>query len=299
VGADLVLLVARLGAPWPQIAWPGALALTAIGLVASRPKARPFLAVAGGLLVTHLLLGGSADLIPPAAVVLDVGQGDAILVVSGEGSAMLVDGGPDPALLERKLASYGVTRLDLVVLTHVHADHATGLSAVLGRRPVGVVWLPEPPHTTPASRRIADTVEALGIPSTTAPVGEVLTWDDLLIEVLGPVRRYASPNDQSVVVRITGPGGRRLLLTGDIEVHAQRDLAGVEADVLKVPHQGGATSDLDWLVEVGAEQAVISVGPNDFGHPAPGVVGALAEAGAEVTRTDEVGDVVIDLGSRR
>lgn len=299
VGADLVILLARLGAPWPQIAWPGVLALAAIGLVASRAKARPFLAVVGGLVVAHLLVGGSADLVPPAAVVLDVGQGDAILVVTGEGNAMLVDGGPDPAVLEGKLASYGVTALDLVVLTHVHADHATGLEAVLGRRPVGEIWLPEPPHTTPASSRIADTVEALGIPSGSAPVGKVLAWDDLLIEVLGPVRRYASPNDQSVVMRITGPGGRRLLLTGDIEVHAQGDLAGVEADVLKVPHQGGATSDLEWLAQVGAEQAVISVGPNDFGHPAPEVVDALAQAGAKMTRTDEVGDVVIDLGSRR
>lgn len=89
------------------------------------------------------------------------------------------------------------------------------------------------------------------------------------------------------------------MLTGDIEVHAQGDLAGVEADVLKVPHQGGATSDLEWLAQVGAEQAVISVGPNDFGHPAPEVVDALAQAGAKMTRTDEVGDVVIDLGSRR
>src|SRR5690606_17648445 len=195
---------------------------------------------------------------------------------------------------------YGVQAIDLVVLSHVHADHATGLEAVLGRRTVAAVWLPEPPHATPASRHIAELVETLGVPASAAPVGQVIQWDDLVIEVLGPLRRYASPNDQSVVLRIGRPGGPRLLLTGDVEVFAQRDLSGLEAEILKVPHQGGATSDLEWLASVGADEALISVGPNDFGHPADDVIAALSAAGARVRRTDRDGDLVVSLaGSRR
>ena len=107
------------------------------------------------------------------------------------------------------------------------------------------------------------------------------------------MRRYASPNDQSIVLTVVGPA-RTMLLAGDIETHAQSDLDHLRADVLKVPHQGAATSDPVWLTSVGSETAVISVGPNQFGHPADWVVEILDETG-ELLRTDEVGDVVVDL----
>jgi competence protein ComEC len=127
------------------------------------------------------------------------------------------------------------------------------------------------------------------------PVGEKVMLGDLAIEVLGPLRRYASPNDQSIVLGVTGPTGRTLLLTGDIETFAQADLRGVTADILKVPHQGGATSNLEWLEEVDAGLAVISVGPNDFGHPSDEVIAVLEASGAEVRRTDIDGDIVVPL----
>jgi competence protein ComEC len=86
-----------------------------------------------------------------------------------------------------------------------------------------------------------------------------------------------------------------MLLTGDIETVAQADLTRLRADVLKVPHQGAATSDPDWLVSVGASLAVVSVGTNQFGHPAEWVITELEESGAEVVRTDRDGDVVVPL----
>jgi len=293
-GARLVLAVARLAADWPQVGWAG-LAVAVAAVASLLTRWRPQVSVVLAAAVAWSMVGTTAGLPRPGAVILDVGQGDAILVASGGGRTMLVDGGPDPAALDRKLAAYGVHRLDLVVLSHVHADHAAGLEAVLGRREVGEVWLPSQPHETPTSTRIAEIVGRLGIPSRSAPVGETLTFDDLALEVLGPIRRYASPNDQSVVLRVHGPNGVRLLLTGDIETHAQADLVGLDAEVLKVPHQGAATSDLEWLASVGARLAVVSVGPNDFGHPSADVVAALEAAGAVVHRTDQNGDAVVDL----
>ncbi len=295
VGAAAVLAIARVAAAWPQVGWTGLIgAVAAVACLRSRWRPGVALAIAG---IVAWSVVPTSELPRPGAVVLDVGQGDAVLVASGGGATMLVDGGPEPGALDHKLLAYGVGRLDLVVLTHVHADHATGLEAVLGRREVGEVWLPSPPHETPASVRVAELVRELGVPWRHAPVGERLVLDDLVIEVLGPKRRYASPNDQSVVLRVTGPGGARLLLTGDVERHAQADLAGVRAEVLKVPHQGAATSDLEWLASVGARLAVVSVGPNDYGHPAPEVIAALESAGAVVHRTDQAGDAVIDLAA--
>jgi competence protein ComEC len=89
-------------------------------------------------------------------------------------------------------------------------------------------------------------------------------------------------------------GGPSLLLSGDIEAIAQLELGVLPAAVLKVPHHGSATSDLDWLVATSGMGAVISVGDNDFGHPNPDVVETLRADGA-LARTDRDGDVVIPL----
>ncbi|NIR41353.1 MAG: hypothetical protein GWN79_26100 [Actinobacteria bacterium] len=123
-------------------------------------------------------------------------------------------------------------------------------------------------------------------PGTTATVGV------FGVEVLGPRRRYASPNDGSIVLLITA-SGRSALLSGDIETYAQADIGPVRTDVLKVPHQGAATSDPDWLAASAGVIAIVSVGPNDFGHPSPGVVETLEDAGSTVLRTDRDGDVVL------
>ena len=81
-------------------------------------------------------------------------------------------------------------------------------------------------------------------------------------------------------------------MSGDIETFAQAELLVHGVDVLKVPHQGAATSDLGWLADHAGHTAVVSVGPNQFGHPSPDVLEVLAEAGADIHRTDLDGDLV-------
>jgi competence protein ComEC len=112
--------------------------------------------------------------------------------------------------------------------------------------------------------------------------------------VLGPMRRYDDANDQSVVLMV-GAGTTSVLMTGDVEEAAQADLGSIGADVLKVPHHGGATSSLSWLAEVEPQISVVSVGDNDYGHPAPEVLDVFSSHGAVVVRTDQAGDVVIPL----
>ncbi len=293
--AEAVLAVSRGAAAWPQVG-PGALVgITLLGALArSRPSLRPALAVGVCGLVVLALLAPSNRVPEAGVVVLDVGQGDSILIHGGGGRYALVDGGPDPTLLIDRLRSYGVDRLDLVVVTHVHADHITGVTELIGRVAIDLVWAALEPHSTTGSERLLQRLDAWGVPVIDPPVGRSIPLGALTIHVEGPVRRYASPNDQSIVLLVEGPE-RNMLLAGDIETFAQADLGPIRAEVLKVPHQGAATSDAGWLSAVGADLAVISVGPNDFGHPARWVVDLLAESGAVVVRTDERGDVVVPL----
>jgi competence protein ComEC len=297
IGASTVLAIARHASMWPQIGWGGlSVALIVLIVAILRPGSRAILALASAGTIAWLVIGPVPNLPEPGVVVLDVAQGDAILLSGGEGAFALVDGGPDPATLAENLAEYRVRSLDLVVLTHPHADHEAGLAGLPGRIPVGILWRGS------ADDREDDDGEDLGRRYGEAgatvvdpPVGEVYRLGELVITVLGPERRYASVNDESIVLMVEGPA-RSMLLAGDIETHAQDDLDGLEADVLKVPHHGGGTSEAGWLQAVGADLAVISVGPNDFGHPVAWVVEALEETGAEVIRTDEVGDVAVSLG---
>lgn len=294
--ADLVLIIARGSALWPQLdAW-ALLAVGAGALVAAKwSTLRPALAVTGSVVLALLILGHDRGLPEPGVVVLDVGQGDAIVLNGGGGHMALVDGGPDSGLLIGKLRSYGITHFDLVVLSHVHADHATGLVGIVGKIGIERFWAATSPHTTPMVEGMIDDLARLGIPTGEPTRGQRLKLGSLVMVVEGPIRRYASPNDQSIVLTVSGPA-RSMLLTGDIETFAQKDLALLRADVLKVPHQGAATSDESWLSSVGADLAVISVGPNQYGHPADWVIQTLEETGAEVVRTDVAGDVVVPLG---
>jgi competence protein ComEC len=293
--AEAVLILARGSSTWPQVQ-AGALAAGgagALGLWRVRALRLPG-AVAASVAVVVMVLPGSATLPDQGAVVLDVGQGDAILLHGGGGVFALVDGGPDPVVLMGKLSTYGVTRLDLVVATHVHADHVAGLTGVVGELAVGEIWAAFHPHETGSSREFVEMVSRWGIPMSAPRPGEIRQLGGLMIEVVAPLRRYKGPNDQSIVLMVRG-AGRSMLLSGDIEVVAQAELTGLRADVLKVPHQGAATSDAHWLRSVGAELAIISVGPNQFGHPADWVVDTLTESGARVLRTDHEGDVRVDL----
>ncbi|MFV1962535.1 MAG: ComEC/Rec2 family competence protein [Acidimicrobiia bacterium] len=293
--ADLVLLLARGAAIWPQLEPVPLLVILLAGFVTVRfPPSRSAVAVGGAVIVVVLVLGGGSPVPDPGVIVLDVGQGDAILIHGGDDTYALVDGGPDALVLADRLRKYGVDRLDLVVLTHVHADHIAGLSGLVGKVSLGQVWIRTDPHVSAELERLTSALRDYGVPVVEPQVGDTFRLGSLRLVVEGPLRKYASPNDQSLVLTVRG-SERTMLLAGDIETLAQGELSYLRADVLKVPHQGAGTSDPEWLEEVGADLAVISVGPNQFGHPVGWVIEVLEGSGAEVVRTDEVGDVVVPL----
>ncbi len=294
---------------------------------------------AGGLLLAALIVGGLALLrlrrlrtlaaaatagtllvllptrvAPPgwpatgwAVVACDVGQGDALTLATAEpGRAVVVDTGPDPGPVRGCLDRLGVRRVPLVVLSHLHADHIGGLSALLEGRAVGAVALGALREPQWAFDRVRRLTTDAGVPLVLLHTGQVLRWPGLTIEVIGP-RRPPTPrageddgtpiNDASLVLRAHTAAGR-VLLTGDIELAAQAELLGsgvdLRADVLKVPHHGSRRSLPEFLAAVRPRVALVSVGAgNRYRHPNPEVLTALSEAGATVLRTDRGGDLAV------
>lgn len=293
-GANGVLAIARVGAGWPQLDAIGFLAVGTLAVLLARFARR--------LLLPALILGVVAATWPassrpaelPAVIFLDVGQGDSTLFLDDD-LTVLVDGGPDPVRLERRLAEYSVRQIDVLIVSHVHADHILGLAAVIGRLPVGTIVADFSNHSTGAAEWLAAEARRFGVPIVVPEVGDRFGSGRLEFEIVGPLRRYASPNDESVVVRVD-LAGLAILMSGDIETHAQRDIFEPGIDVLKVPHQGAATSELDWLARHAGRTSVVSVGPNAFGHPSDAVLAALRAADATIHRTDLDGDLVIGSG---
>ena len=292
VCARFVLWVAELAAVWPQLGPAAALAVAGLAIaVAWTPTRKIGLGVMVVTLTINLVANPPVE--RPAIVALDIGQGDAILLL-GPRSTILIDGGPDPILLMEKLHDFDIEVVDLLIISHPHEDHQGGLGVVVERWPVGAIWHSGWTDAGGTFSEITDTAEERQIPLVVPNQGwyRIGGWT---LEVLGPQRRYAGANDQSLVIRASF-GETSVFLTGDIEKFAQSDIGMVSADILKVPHHGGATTDLSWLAESDAKRAIVSVGDNSFGHPDASVLARLEASGIAVSQTVIEGDIVIELG---
>lgn len=298
--------------PWPG-SIRGALLLAVVLLAAfvlvgrSRLVRRLAAAIMVGLVVLGLPVRALIPAWPPPGwlmVACDVGQGDALVVRTGTDQAIMIDTGPDPIAADGCLRDLGVSTVPLVVLTHLHADHAGGLAGVLRSRSVGAIQTGPLPGPDPALAEVRAVAAGSGVPTLTAAVGEVREVAGVRVEVLWPAEptrgTRSDANNSSVVLRVTS-GSVSILFTGDVEIEAQRGLvrSGVDlrADVLKVPHHGSAYQDNGFLAAVDASLAVISVGAdNDYGHPAPVLLAELTSLRMQIMRTDQDGAVAVGVG---
>ncbi|MGY0067262.1 ComEC/Rec2 family competence protein [Streptomyces sp. QTS137] len=285
--------------PW----WCGACALLLVLLVVQPPP------------LTRAVTGWP----PPdwRMVMCDVGQGDAMVLAAGEDTGVVVDAGPDPAPVDRCLRSLGITRIPLVVLTHFHADHVAGLPGVLRGRSVGGIAATGLEEPAEQARFVRGLAADRHLPVTRAVAGERRRTGELSWEVVWPpppntghtagtwpAPAPEGPNDASVAMLVR-TAGLRLLLLGDMEPPAQRALARspaagrlADVDVLKVAHHGSAYQDPGLVRRLAPRLALISAGrDNSYGHPAPGTVAALRDAGAAVLRTDRGGSIAV-LGGK-
>ncbi|MBI4570837.1 MAG: ComEC/Rec2 family competence protein, partial [Chloroflexi bacterium] len=244
-----------------------------------------------------------------AVTVLDVGQGDAILIETPDGRHVLIDGGPDGrrtiAELSEELPFWDRT-IDLVALTHAQEDHVAGLVDVLERYDVRKVLTPPLAGDSAAYLAWRDEIDRQAIPAHIARAGDVIDLGDgATLRVLGPTAESLAAgevNDASLVLKLSWRNVS-FLLTGDIEIDGEEALlrsgAAVGAQVLKVAHHGSATSTSPaFLRAVEPAVSVVSVGEgNRYGHPSPSVVERLGET--LLLRTDQNGTVRLETDGER
>lgn len=271
---------------------------------------------AGGaliLLVSSLLANLSSP--TPGSLrisVLDVGQGDAILV-EVQGRRMLIDGGPDPARLSVELDALIPSwdrKIDVLVASHPHEDHLAGLPRLLDRYHVRSILGAETRGGGPASVSWGELLLDRQVAYHTVTTGTAFMLGSARLEVLWPDQgalKYepadsgSALNNRSIVLRLDF-GGFSALFTGDIESDVDALIARrlhSPVDLLKAPHHGSATASSRSLLSAADPRlSVISVGArNSYGHPAPATVDRLGERGGMVLRTDRDGTVSVTVRS--
>ena len=260
--------------------------------------------VACGALALGLLWagGGSAGSTPVSGLrvsVLDVGQGDAILLQPAHAAPVLVDGGPPGDGLASKLRDEGVKHLGVAIVTHEQSDHAGGIEELLGRFPVGRLLYGR------LSRRLRGEAVAAAVAPARVAEGDEIRSGALRLQVLWPPPELlaeppagADPNAQALVL-LARWHRFSMLLTADAEAEAVPIDSG-PLDVLKVAHHGSDDAGLGALLErTSPRLAVISVGDgNPFGHPTPTTLATLAEHGVPTLRTDRDGTVTLEVRGR-
>jgi len=251
------------------------------------------------------------------ATFLDVGQGDACVVELPHGRVMVVDGGgsfdpgfdPGRRIIAPWLWRQGIRRIDLIVLSHPHPDHANGLATLVEQFPVGEVWTNGEETTQPGTVALLAAARrrgvALGTPRRLelggAEIEPLAPFDESGQLASDPAR---TENDNSLVIGVRWRE-RQLLFAGDLEADGEAALlerAGgrLAADVVKVPHHGSRTSSTEPFVRATHPTvAVMSVGErNRWGFPHPAVVERWRSAGARVMRTDRDGGVTVSVDGR-
>ncbi len=266
---------------------------------------RPRLAVAGLAVVGLFLSCGPSPEHGVELAMIDVGQGDAILVRDGD-RAILVDGGGwrtgdlGGRVLLPALLAEGVSRLDAIVMTHPDLDHCGGLVDIAAYLPVSEVWMGPGWGDEGCAGRLAS------LPGTRVRhlwAGEDASLGRWTFRVLHPEPdEDRGSNERSLVLRAEALG-QAFLLTGDIESWAEMRLLSccekdVRVDFLKVAHHGSKTSSTESFLDASRPRlALVSAGVNNlYRHPSPVILDRFVERGIRVLRTDRDGMVLLRLG---
>jgi competence protein ComEC len=326
LGIDLLLRVAEAAAALPGASfrvaapagWLAAIFALLLGLSARLSSERSvaklgraplrFTALAAMVLLARIHLGPwpDADDRTRELVVVDVGQGQSVIVRGSGGGCVLVDAGgtadgqfdTGERIVAPWLAQTGCRRLAAVVVTHDHDDHAGGAAAILREFEVDELWYPVATHRHPRTRALIDLARARGVATIAVARGFAARRAGIALEILHPTRhdRDLGVNDRSIVTRVTTDAGR-VLIAGDLGAAGEDRLlaAGIDPDsgILVVGHHGAdGASTREFLERVRPRTAVISVGAwNRFGHPSERVLVRLSAIGARTYRTDRDGSI--------
>jgi len=252
-------------------------------------------------------------------VFFDVGQGDAIFIKTPQNHHILIDGGPENLVLEGlgRQMPFFYNSLDLVILTHPHDDHVSGLIEVLDRYDVGEIMCTGVLGEANISRKWNNMIEERGYRQ--ARAGQRISANDFYLDILHPAeslkdREVNDLNEASIVSRFVFNEEYSFLFTGDAykeqekeillnkkecikEEMAMCDVFSLESEVLKIGHHGSRTSTSEEFLEsVLPKIAVIMAGKdNRYGHPHKEVLAKLEERDIEIKRTDKDGDIIFSV----
>jgi competence protein ComEC len=237
---------------------------------------------------------------------LDVGQGDGAVLRTPAGRWLVIDAGPvsgrDDAgrrVVAPFLVRQGVRALAAILVSHAHADHMGGVPSLLRRFRVGVVIEPGAPVTDPAYAALLSALDSARVPWHPARAGERFSLDGVRFSLLHPSPGWAGwgedVNEDSLVLLVEY-GSFQALFTGDAGLPAEAALRPtlVPVDLLKVGHHGSrGSTGAELLDSLRPLAAVISVGRNEYGHPAPETLDRLRRRQVPVLRTDQDGTISV------
>lgn len=243
--------------------------------------------------------------------VLDVGQGDALVLTSPRGRTLLVDAGGFPgrrfdvgeAVVAPFLWARGVRRVDALALSHAHPDHVGGAPFLLGALRVGEVWEGPAARADAGWQALDAALRGAAVTRRSLRAGDRLHWEGASVEVLAPPAparpAWRVRNDDSLVLAVRF-GDLTLLLTGDVEAQGESRLRR-SAQVLKVPHHGSRSSSTPaFLAALAPRVALVSAGRgNVYGHPHPEVLARYHALGVHLLRTDRDGALTASTDGRR
>lgn len=253
---------------------------------------------------------------------LDVGQGDCTIVEFPNGQILVADAGDGTWRNNNHITQYlkgmGAETLSLL-MTHADADHCGGFSSLFECFSADVLYAPILPASTGIYREAMAAAEKASCPTRTLVRYDVITGGDAYAVCLSPHAADETEGNDSSTVLFLSYAGVEIVLGGDISSEREEEIFGEyelfgeigeplfdsggypvrleETDILKVSHHGsGNSSSEDWIGLLSPKTAVISCGRgNAYGHPAEGALKELSDVGAEIFRTDELGDIMVTI----
>ena len=256
------------------------------------------------ILIILFLLSFTASLFAQDIVsiyFLDVGQGDASIIITPEDRVVMIDSGPDESLILRYLQNLGISHIDLLVATHAHADHITGMDKIIAKYKPKAFIDPGIPHTTATYQRMITAVDKYNI-NYYEGISRKINLGSLSLTILPPaipLIKGSELNNNSVVVRLDYKDFS-CLFTGDIEKEREGQLltesrSNFNVDILKIAHHGSSSSSSPLFIKsVGPKIAVICCGQgNKYGHPHQETISLLQSLGIEICRTDLNGTILV------